>query len=74
MDKPDREAQTFFSQPWRQFVTMMLVLGAVSFGGYLAYGSVASVVASNPYLYGVIIFVFVIGVLACFWQVLQLVS
>ena len=74
MDKPDREAQTFFSQPWRQFVTMMLVLGAVSFGGYLAYGSVASVVASNPYLNGFIIFVFVIGVLACFWQVLQLVS
>mgnify|MGYP000235838549 CR=1 FL=1 len=73
MDQPDREAEPFFSQPWRQFLTMGLILGLVAGVGYLAIGKVAPVVLSNPYLNGFIIFVFVIGVMTCFWQVLQLV-
>jgi len=73
MDQPDREAEPFFSQPWRQFLTMGLILGLVAGVGYVAIGKVAPVVLSNPYLNGFIIFVFVIGVMTCFWQVLQLV-
>ena len=74
MDQPDREAEPFFSHPVRQFVLMGIVLGLVGFVGYIAYPQVAPVFLANPYLNGFIVFVFVIGVFACFWQVLQLVS
>lgn len=69
---PDAELQ--FSRPIQQITTMMLVLGLVAAGGYLAYPQVAPVFLANPYLNGFIIMVFVIGVLACFWQVITLVS
>lgn len=74
MDQPDREVEPFFSQPVRQFLLMGIVLGLVGFVGYIAYPQVAPVFLANPYLNGFIVFVFVIGVFACFWQVLQLVS
>lgn len=74
MDEPDREAEPHFSQPYRQILTMLLVLGLVGAGAYLAYPQVAPVFLANPYLNGFIGFVFVVGVLACFWQVFQLVS
>ena len=74
MDQPDRGAERHFAQPYRQMVTMLLVLGLVGAGAYLAYPQVAPVFLANPYLNGFIAFVFVIGVLACFWQVFQLVS
>lgn len=74
MDQPDRGAERHFAQPYRQMVTMLLVLALVGAGAYLAYPQVAPVFLANPYLNGFIAFVFVIGVLACFWQVFQLVS
>ena len=74
MDQPDREAERQFTQPYRQILTMLVVLGLVAFGAYLAYPQVAPVFLANPYLNGFIGFVFVIGVLACFLQVFQLVS
>lgn len=74
MDKPDREVELQFTQPYRQFLTMLIVLGLVGAGAYLAYPQVAPVFLANPYLNGFIAFVFVIGVFACFWQVYQLVS
>ncbi|MBM9595893.1 biopolymer transporter ExbB [Roseitranquillus sediminis] len=74
MDLLDREADAHFSQPVRQILSMVIVLGLVGFGAYLAAPSVAPVFLANPYLNGFIAFVFVIGVLACFWQVLQLVG
>ena len=69
MDQPEREAEPHFSQPYRQILTMLIVLGLVGFGAYIAYPQVAPVFLANPYLNGFIGFVFVIGVLACFWQV-----
>lgn len=63
-----------FTQPVRQILSMLIVLGLVGAGGYLAFPAIAPVFLSNPYLNGVIAVVFVIGVLACFWQVLQLIS
>ncbi|NNE81922.1 MAG: biopolymer transporter ExbB [Silicimonas sp.] len=74
MDQPDREAERHFTQPYRQILTMLVVLGLVGFGAYIAYPQVAPVFLANPYLNGFIGFVFVIGVLACFLQVFQLVS
>ena len=74
MDQPEREAEPQFTQPYRQILTMLLVLGLVGAGAYVAYPQVAPVFLANPYLNGFIGFVFVIGVLACFWQVFQLVS
>ena len=66
--------QSQFSQPVRQIFLMLLAVGLFSFGAYIAYPRVAPVFLSNPYLNGVILLVFVIGVLACFVQVLQLIS
>ena len=72
MDQPGIEAEPQFSQPVRQVLMMLLVLGLTGFGGFLALPRVLPVFQANPYLNGFIGFVFVIGVLACFWQVWQL--
>ncbi len=72
MGQPDLEAEPHFSQPVRQVLLMLAVLGLSGFGGSLALPSVLPVFQSNPYLNGFIGAVFVVGVLACFWQVAQL--
>lgn len=68
------EIRPHFSQPVRQIMTMLVILATVGFGSYIVYPRVAPVFLANPYLNGVILLVFVIGVLACFWQVIQLFS
>ncbi len=72
MTLPDREAEPQFSQPLRQIVSMLLVLGLAACVVVLALPRVLPVFEANPYLNGFILFVFVIGVLACFLQVAQL--
>lgn len=72
--QPHEEAKTHFSQPVRQIITMLIVLGLVGFGTYIAFPRVAPVFLANPLLNGFILFVFLIGVFACFWQVFQLVT
>lgn len=67
------EADPYFSQPVRQILTMLLVLALVAAGAQLAIPSVGPVFFSNPWLNGFIAMVFVIGVIATFWQVIQLV-
>ena len=74
MDQPDIEAEPYFTQPVRQVMMMLLVLGLTGSGAFLALPRVLPVFEANPYLNGVIIFVFVIGVLACFWQLVQLIQ
>ncbi len=74
MAQPDRVSRTQFSQPVRQISLMLIVLGLTAVGAFLALPSVLPIFAANPYLNGVIIFVFVIGVLACFYQVFQLIG
>jgi hypothetical protein len=74
MDQPDIEAEPQFSQPVRQVLMMLLVLGLTGSGAFLALPRVLPVFQSNPYLNGFIVFVFGIGVLACFWQVWQLIQ
>lgn len=72
MSQPEREQRPQFSQPVRQITLMLVVLILTGFGATLALPSVFPIFAANPYLNGVIIFVFLIGVLACFYQVVQL--
>ena len=72
MDQPDREAEPFFTQPVRQISLMLICLALVAFGAYVAYPRVSGVFLANPIFNAFIIFVFVIGVFACFWQVIQL--
>lgn len=74
MTLPDHETRPVFSQPVRQVLLMIIVLGLSGFGSFLALPRVLPVFQANPYLNGFIIFVFIIGVLACFYQVLQLIS
>jgi len=74
MDQPDREAAPQFSQPTRQIMLMLIVLGLAAFVVTLALPRVLPVFESNPQLNGFIAFVFGLGVLACFWQVAQLIN
>ncbi len=74
MHSVDTEAEPQFSQPVRAILTMMTVIGLVAVGAWFAFPSVGPVFLTNPYLNGVIIGVFFIGVLACFWQVFSLIS
>ncbi|MEP1610834.1 MAG: biopolymer transporter ExbB [Roseobacter sp.] len=74
MALPDLETRPVFSQPVRQISLMLIVLALSGFGGFLALPRVLPVFQANPYLNGFIIFVFGIGVLACFYQVFQLIG
>ncbi|WP_424944386.1 biopolymer transporter ExbB [Aliiroseovarius crassostreae] len=79
MEEPDRRpslkrrkgAEPQFSQPFRQIFVMLVVLGLVGFGGFVALPQVLPVFLANLYLNAFIALVFVFGLLACFWQVWQ---
>lgn len=62
-----------FTQPVRQIVLMLLVIGLVAAGGWLVLPQVEEVFRANVWLNGAIGVVFLIGVLACVWQVVQLI-
>lgn len=68
-DEPAR-----FTQPVRQITYMLVVLGFVAIGSFLAFGQIKSFFLANPYLNGVIAGVFLVGLLACFWQVSQIIT
>ncbi|MHA6344724.1 biopolymer transporter ExbB [Roseivivax sp. CAU 1761] len=74
MDQSDLEAEPHFSQPIRQTFMMVAVLALSGSGAFMALPRVLPVFEANPYLNGFILFVFFIGVLACFWQVAQLIN
>ena len=71
-DTQQYEARPSFSHPVSQILTMLAVIGLVGFGLYVAFPRIGPVFLTNPWLNGFIVFVFIIGVLACFWQVIQL--
>ena len=68
-DEPAR-----FTQPVRQITYMLVILGFVAIGTYLAFGQLKSFFLANPYLNGVIAGVFLVGLLACFWQISQIIT
>ncbi|MEL6479503.1 MAG: biopolymer transporter ExbB [Pseudomonadota bacterium] len=69
-DPPDR----VFTQPARQIVMMVIVLVCVGIGAVFLASQIETVIRANVYLNAFIGFVFVIGVLATFWQVAQLIA
>ncbi|MEJ5218416.1 biopolymer transporter ExbB [Cognatishimia sp. D5M38] len=74
MELPDREAEPQFSQPISQIFSMLAVLALTAVGSYIALPRVLPVFIANPWFNGVIVFVFLIGVFACFWQVISMIS
>ncbi|MCC5965682.1 MAG: biopolymer transporter ExbB [Natronohydrobacter sp.] len=64
--------QTQFSRPVRQIVMMLVVLVLVTVGTWFALPRVAGIFLANIWLNGFIFLVFVLGVFATFWQVIQL--
>ena len=74
MDQPDREVEPQFSYPYRQIVLMVIVLVLTGLGSFVALPRVLPIFEANPWLNGFIFLVFVIGVIATFWQVLQLIG
>ncbi len=74
MRRPLHRAGPQFSQPVRQIVIMLSILGLCLIGAYFAWPRVSAVFLANVWLNGFIFMVFVIGVLACFLQVFSLIS
>ncbi len=64
--------QTQFSRPYRQIVMMLVILVLVAVGTWFALPRVAGIFLANIWLNGFIFLVFVMGVLATFWQLIQL--
>jgi hypothetical protein len=73
-DGRDLEAKTHFTQPVRQITSMLIVSALVAAGLYVTFGTIAAIFWTNPYLNGVIFAVFVLGVVFCFRQVVQLMN
>ena len=63
-----------FTMPVQQIITMLLVLLCVGLGGFFLAGQIETVFRANIYLNAFIGFVFVLGVLATFWQVSQVIA
>jgi hypothetical protein len=74
MAQADNAVQPHFTQPVRQIVLMLTVIGLTTFGALVALPQVLPVFEANPQLNSFIFLVFIIGVVACFWQVFQLIG
>ena len=61
-----------FSQPTRPTFLMVLVLIFVSIGAYLMFPTISPLFLAAPYLNGIIIGVFVLGICACFFQIISI--
>lgn len=72
MAQPDGKTRPQFSQPFRQITFMVIVIALCGLGAFVALPRVLSVFLANLYLNGFIGGVFLVGVIACFWQVTQL--
>jgi hypothetical protein len=74
MSQTDGEIRPQFTKPYRQITLMLIALGLAGVGVFFALPRVLPVFQSNPYLNGFILFVFIIGLMACFYQVIQLIG
>ena len=63
-----------FDQPLRQITMMLAVIGLVAVGSYASKNFVVDVFEAFKYLNGVILGVFLVGLLACFWQIGQIIA
>ncbi|MEZ5768834.1 MAG: hypothetical protein R3D80_15090 [Paracoccaceae bacterium] len=74
MEQPDRAAEPHFTIPRRQIFLIATALTLFGVGLFFALPKVLPVFLANLYLNLFILFVFVIGLVATLWQVVQLVS
>ena len=74
MVKSEQEVELHFSQPIRQVLLMLSVLALTSGGTVVAAPRVLAVFTANLWLNGFILFVFFVGVISCFVQVVQLIK
>ena len=74
MVKSEQEFELHFSQPTRQVLLMLSVLALTSAGTVVAAPRVLAVFTANLWLNGFILFVFFVGVITCFVQVVQLIK
>ena len=74
MVKSKQEVELHFSQPIRQVLLMLSVLALTSAGTVVAAPRVLAVFTANLWLNGFILFVFFVGVITCFVQVVQLIK
>jgi len=72
VSRAEQEGRAQFTQPVRQITMMLGVLVLVAIGSYVAFPRVAPVFLANLWLNGFIFMVFLMGIIACFWQVFQL--
>ena len=72
MDLTPTEAPPQFTRPIRQITVMLVVIGLVAAGVWVGLPILSAIFWANPWLNGVIVGVFGVGVLACFRQVWQL--
>lgn len=70
----DTKNEPEFTQPFRQIVTMLLVMVLVVVIGYLLFPTVSPIFLVSPYLNGFILSVFIFGVITSFWQMRALFS
>jgi hypothetical protein len=68
------ETEARFSQPVRQIVMMLIVLGLTVAIAILIFPALSSIFLASPYLKIFIVIVFLFGVAACFWQVVALIQ
>ncbi len=68
----DFKQEPSFSRPTRQAMIMLIILVFVAIGAVAAFPSMSQIFLVSPWLNGVIIAVFIIGVMACFWQIFTL--
>jgi hypothetical protein len=58
-----------FSQPIRQIVTMLVVVGLVCAGAWIIRATLIGILFTNLFINGIILAVFLLGIATCFWQV-----
>ena len=74
MERSTSDETTYFSQPIRQIVTMLVAVALVGAGAWLIHDTVLGIMRTNPLLNWFIGAVFLLGIVTCFWQVLILVQ
>ena len=74
MDKTKIAPVSYFSQPIRQIVAMLLACALIGAGAWFIRDVVVGIVETNVLLNGFIIAVFLFGVATCFWQVFILIQ
>ena len=74
MIQADPQSEPHFTQPVNQITLMLVGVALVAVGAWFSYAAVLPIFMANIYLNGFIFGVFVLGVLACFFQVGTLVS